>query len=75
MFRDGKADKIWVNLTNVEDSAGIKATLQTAAQLADTLGLFHRRMIKSINRYIDRHCPKTFPQLVATLATAEPDKK
>lgn len=65
-FRDGKAEKIWVNLTNVEGPAGIKATMQTAAQLADTLGLFHRRMIKSINRYVERHCPKTFPQLVAT---------
>ena len=39
-FKDGKAEKIWVNLTNVEGPAGIKATLQTAAQLADTLGLF-----------------------------------
>jgi hypothetical protein len=76
-FRDGKADKIWVNLTNVEGPAGIRATLQTAAQLADTLGLFHRRMIKSINRYIDRHCPKTFPQLVATSPpqSAKSDKK
>ena len=77
-FRDGKAEKIWVNLTNVEGPAGIKATMQTAAQLADTLGLFHRRMIKSINRYVERHCPKTFPQLVATTPPkpgAKPDKK
>jgi len=77
-FKDGKAEKIWVNLTNVEGPTGIKATLQTAAQLADTLGFFHRRMIKSINRYIDRHCPKTFPQLVATSppkSSAKPDKK
>jgi len=80
VFRDGKADKVWVNLKNVEGPAGIKATLQTAAQLADTLGLFHRRMIKSINRYVERHCPKTFPQLVATsppppASSAKPDKK
>ena len=77
VFKDGKADKIWVNLTNVEGPAGIKATLQTAAQLADTLGLFHRRMLKSINRYIERHCPKDYPQLVATSRPpkAKPDKK
>lgn len=66
LFRDGKADKVWVNLKDIEGPIGIKATLQTAAQLADTFGLFHRRMIKSINRYVERHCPKTFPQLVAT---------
>lgn len=77
VFKEGKADKIWVNLTNVEGPAGIQATLQTAAQLADTLGLFHRRMIKSINRYIERHCPNDFPQLVATSPQpkAKPDKK
>lgn len=77
-FRDGKAEKVWVNLTNVEGPAGITATVQTAAQLADTLGLFHRRMIKSINRYVERHCPKTFPQLVATTppkSSTKPDKK
>jgi hypothetical protein len=77
-FRDGKAEKVWVNLTDVEGPAGIKATMQTAAQLADTLGLFHRRMIKSINRYVERHCPKSFPQLVSTTppkSGAKPDKK
>ena len=60
-FKDGKAEKIWVNLTNVEGPAGIKATLQTAAQLADTLGLFHRRMVKSVNRYVERHCSRDLP--------------
>lgn len=64
-FRDGKAEKVWVNLKDVDGPAGIKATLHTAAQLADRLGLFHSRMIKSINRYVERHCPSTFPQLVA----------
>lgn len=77
-FKDGKADKVWVNLTEVEGPAGIKGTLQAAAQLADGLGLFHRQMIKAINRYIDRHCPKTFPQLVAKsspVPSGKADKK
>jgi hypothetical protein len=65
VFKDGKADKVWVNLSSVEGPAGIRATLQTAAQLADSLGLFHRQMIKAINRHIERHCPNTYPQLVA----------
>jgi hypothetical protein len=78
-FKDGKADKIWVNLKEVEGPAGIKATLLAAAQLADGLGLFHRQMIKAINRYVDRHCPKTYPQLIAAspppAPSAKPDKK
>jgi hypothetical protein len=70
VFKDGRADKVWVNLKNVEGPASIRLTLQTAAQLADTLGLFHKRMIKSINRYIERHCPTT--QFVA--ASTPPPK-
>jgi hypothetical protein len=58
-FRGGKADKVWVRLKSVDGPASITLTLQTAAQLADTFGVFHRQMIKNINRYIDRHCPKT----------------
>jgi hypothetical protein len=69
VFRDGKASKIWINLRNVEGPAGIKATLQTAAQLNDSLGLFHRAMLKSVNRYIYKHCPKYHP-LTQAAATA-----
>lgn len=59
VFKDGRADKVWVNLKSVEGPPSIRLTLQTAAQLADTLGLFHKQMIKAINRYIERHCPTT----------------
>lgn len=58
-FRDGKATKIWVRLKSVDGPTGITLTVKTAAQLADNLGLFHGRMIKGINRYVERHCPKT----------------
>lgn len=56
-FRNGRADKVWVRLKSVDGPASITATVQTAAQLADTFGLFHRQMLKGINRYIERHCP------------------
>lgn len=74
VFKDGKAEKVWINLKEVDGPAGIKATIMTAAQLADTLGLFHRRMIKSINRYIERRCPTNHPELVAA-AQSKPQKK
>jgi hypothetical protein len=64
-FKDGRAEKIWINLKSVEGPAAIKATLYTAAELADRLGLFHRRMVRSVNRYIERHCPKAFPEIAA----------
>ncbi len=71
-FKDGKADKIWVNLREVEGPAGIKAVLVTAAELADRLGLFHKRMVKSVNRYIERHCPREFPEIAAKGKRASP---
>ena len=58
-FRNGRAEKIRIRLKSVEGPAGITLTVETAAQLADTFGLFHRRMIKNVNRFIERHCPTT----------------
>jgi hypothetical protein len=71
-FRNGRADKVWVRLKSVDGPASITLTVQTAAQLADTFGVFHRQMIKSINRYIERHCPKT--REVAASPPAAKDK-
>jgi len=61
VFKDGRVDKIWINLKKVEGPTTIKATIYTAAELADRFGLFHKRMVKSANRYIERHCAKEFP--------------
>ena len=72
VFMDGRAEKIWINLLNVEGPAAIKATLTTAAQLNDSIGLFHRAMLKSVNGYIYKHCPKYHPLTQA--ATAAPPK-
>jgi len=66
VFKDGKAEKVWVNLVRVDGPESIKATLTAAAQLSDNVGLFHHALVKAINRYIYRHCPKTYPQLQAT---------
>lgn len=73
IFKDGKANKVWINLLNMEGPAGIKATLSTAAQLTDSIGIFHRAMLKSVNGYIYKHCPKYYPQTqAATVAPAKP---
>jgi hypothetical protein len=70
VFRNGRADKIWINLKKVEGPSSITFTVETAARLADTFGLFHRRMIKSINRYVERHCPTT-----QAVAASKPPRK
>jgi len=73
-FRNGKADKVWVRLKSVDGPASITLTLQTAAQLADTFGVFHRQMLKNINRYIGRHCPKTVDAAEAPASKAPASK-
>jgi hypothetical protein len=70
VFKGGKAEKVWINLLHVEGPAAIKATMTTAAQLNDTIGLFHRAMLKAVNGYIHKHCPKTYP--LATAAAQKP---
>jgi hypothetical protein len=67
-FKNGKADKIWVRLKSVDGPSSITYVVETAAQLADIFGLFHRQMLKGINRYIERHCPATL-----SVAATPPD--
>jgi hypothetical protein len=77
IFKDGKAEKVWINLKNVEGPAGIKATIWTAAKLEDGIGLFHRQIIKSMNKFVERGCAKKYPQLAsaAGLPLVKKDKK
>lgn len=59
-FKNGKADKVWINLESIEGPADVKSTVWAAAQLEDTLGIFHRPMIKSINKFLHRQCAKRY---------------
>ena len=73
VFKNGKAEKVWINLKSVDGPAGIKATIWTAARLEDSIGLFHRQMIKSMNKFIEKSCAKKFPQ-IASAAGLPPAK-
>ena len=66
ILKDGRVEKIWVNLTNLEGPTAVKATLWTAARLADNVGLFQRPLIKSVNRFISTTCPKKYPLAAAS---------
>lgn len=73
VFKDGQAEKIWINLRHIEGAASIKDWLSLAASLTDKTGIFHRQMIKAVNRYIYRDCPKKHPR--AQAATPAPKTK
>jgi hypothetical protein len=57
-FKDGKAKKIWVNVTDIKAPGMIKGVVWSAAQLQDSVGIFHRRMIRAVNKFIGEQCPK-----------------
>lgn len=59
-FKDGKANKVWINLKDLSGPDDIKSTLWTAAKLEDTLGIFHRPMIKQINKFMHQQCAKKY---------------
>jgi hypothetical protein len=57
-FKEGKAKKIWVNVMDIKAPGVIKGVVWSAAQLEDSVGVFHRRMIKAVNKFIAEQCPK-----------------
>ena len=65
-FKNGKAEKVRINLQKIDGPFAITGMLSAAAALEDRIGLFHRSMVKSVNRYIEKHC-------VNLLATAAKD--
>jgi hypothetical protein len=59
-FKNGKADKVWINLENIEGPSDVKTTIWTAAKLEDSIGIFHRPMLKSIDKFVYKQCTKRY---------------
>ena len=57
-FKEGRAKKIWINVTDIKAPGMIKGVVWSAAQLQDSVGIFHRRMIKAVNKFVGEQCPK-----------------
>lgn len=59
-FKNGKADKVWINLKEIEGPDDVKGTVWVAAGLEDKLGLFHKPLVKSINKFMHEQCAKRY---------------
>jgi hypothetical protein len=57
-FKAGKADKVWINMKEVEGPTAVKALATAAAALEDSVGLFQGPLIKAINKLLGEQCPK-----------------
>jgi hypothetical protein len=56
-FDNGRAKKVWVNVKKVDGSTGIKSLILMVAKVEDTVGLFQKRMLKAVNKFILDKCP------------------
>lgn len=63
-FRDGKAYKVWINLKEADGPTAVTGLIRFAVSLSDGVGIFHPALVKSVNGFIAKSCPKV-------LATAE----
>lgn len=59
-FEGGRVKKAWVGLKEVEGPALVKGLVWTTAQLEDTLGIFHREMVKEINKFVHKTCANDY---------------
>ena len=59
-FKEGKAVKAWLGISDIDAPAVIKSAIWTAAKLEDTVGLFHGDMIEEINEFMHKKCPKWY---------------
>jgi hypothetical protein len=57
-FKAGKAEKAWLNVSDIEAPAIVKGAIWTVTKLEDNFGLFHGEIIAEVNEYIQQKCPK-----------------
>lgn len=74
LFRKGVAEKAWINVQKIDAPSGWKAALWTVAKLEDTVGLFHRDILKEINRLMHEKCPAEYGTAAAKATKREPSK-
>ncbi len=75
LFKNGQADKVWLNLKDLKGPADIKGTIWTAAQLEDSVGLFHGKMIKSINKFMFKRCAERYSPQALAIRKANAEKR
>lgn len=71
---EGRAEKIWVNLVSTHGPSSITSLVRFAIQLEDGLGLFHHALLKSVNGFINKSCPKVHAEAMADAARARAAK-
>ncbi len=59
-FKKGRAYKAWLKVKKVEGPGMVKGLIWTAARLEDSLGIFHREIIKGVNKFMHVQCVERY---------------
>lgn len=70
LFRKGVAEKAWINVQKVDAPSGWKTVLWSVAKLEDTVGVFHRDILKEINKLMNEKCRREYGTAAATATPA-----
>lgn len=60
VFRKGYAEKAWINVRKIDAPSGWKAALWTVAKVEDGIGIFHRDLLKQIDKLMRERCPAEY---------------
>lgn len=60
LFRKGVAEKAWINVQKIDAPSGWKTVMWSVAKLEDTVGVFHRDILKEINKLMSEKCPREY---------------
>lgn len=80
-FRNGRAEKVWINLKEADGPSNVVGLVRFAVGLSDKVGILHPGIVKSVNGFINKSCPKVLatPEEVAEAdppaARAKPPRK
>ncbi|MFZ1107409.1 MAG: hypothetical protein WAN43_03530 [Rhodomicrobium sp.] len=57
-FKDGATTAVSLHINNIEGAALIKGVVWTAATLESTFGILQKDLIREVNKFINKECPR-----------------
>jgi hypothetical protein len=57
-FKDGATTAVALNINDIKGAALIKGVVWTAATLESTFGILQKDMIREVNKFINKECPR-----------------
>jgi len=62
-LENGRVRSASLGIADIEAPALIKGAIWTVARLESTFGLFEGDLVRDINKFIEKKCPKRYPEL------------